>query len=219
MLLSFTQKKAFVSLLVLILLLANQDQSLAQPASANEHAKLLIVGDSLSAAYGLQQDQGWVSLLQKQWQHEQLGIEVINAAISGETTDGGLARLPRLLAQHKPTHVLVELGGNDALQGHNITKIRDNLNAMIELIERSGAQAILQDMQIPTNYGSRYRRMFEAVYRQVAEQQEIPLLPFFLLDIALKPDLMQRDGIHPTAKAQPLISKFMYQQLTPLLRK
>ena len=204
---------------MLILLFAHQDQLLAQPQATHSKITLLILGDSLSAAYGLKQDQGWVSLLQKQWQHEQLGIDVVNAAISGETTDGGLARLPRLLAQHQPTHVLIELGGNDALQGHNINKIKNNLASLVLLSKQANARVMLQDMQIPTNYGSRYRRMFEQVYKDVADEQNIPLVPFFLMDIALKPNLMQRDGIHPTAEAQPLISEFMYQQLTPLLRK
>jgi len=178
--------------------------------------KLLVVGDSLSAAYGLKQEQGWVSLLQNAWSEK--NIAVINAAISGETTDGGLARLPKLLTQHQPSHMLLELGGNDGLQGHNVKKMRDNLAQMIELAKAANVQVLLQEMRIPTNYGRRYNRMFTESYELLAEQYQIPLVPFFLEDVALKPELMQPDGIHPALEAQPLIAKFMQQQLTPLLQ-
>ena len=178
--------------------------------------KLLVVGDSLSAAYGLKQEQGWVSLLQNAWSEK--NIAVINAAISGETTDGGLARLPKLLTQHQPSHMLLELGGNDGLQGHNVKKMRDNLAQMIELAKAANVQVLLQEMRIPTNYGRRYNQMFTESYELLAEQYQIPLVPFFLEDVALKPELMQPDGIHPALEAQPLIAKFMQQQLTPLLQ-
>lgn len=185
--------------------------------TAATDTRLLILGDSLSAGYGLLQAQSWVSLLQNIWHDEQRGIEVINAAISGETTDGGLARLPRLLQQHKPTHVLIELGGNDGLQGHNVDKLQNNLTKMIQLSKEFGATVYLQDMEIPTNYGRRYNQMFSSSFEQVAESQSIPLIPFFLQNIALNNDLMQRDGIHPNADGQPIIAEFMHQQLSPLL--
>lgn len=177
----------------------------------------MIVGDSLSAAYGLQQQQGWVSLLQNTWRSDKVPIDVINAAISGETTDGALARLPRLLEQHNPSHVLIELGGNDGLQGHPVGKMKANLSKMITMAEDAGATVLLQDMQIPTNYGKRYTQMFTDAFEDVAEQHNVPLLPFFLEEIALKAELMQRDGIHPNAEAQPQIAELMNERLRPLI--
>ncbi len=179
--------------------------------------RLLVLGDSLSAGYGLKQQQGWVSLLQNIWNDEQVQIDVVNAAISGETTDGGLARLPRLLEQHEPSHVLIELGGNDGLQGHPVNKTRANLDEMVKLAKDSGATVFIQDMQIPTNYGSRYTKMFGDAFDKVAEVNEISLIPFFLQDVALDKSLMQNDGIHPNAEAQPMIAQFMRDQLTPLI--
>jgi acyl-CoA thioesterase-1 len=176
-----------------------------------KETKLLILGDSLSAAYGLKQEQGWVSLLQDAWQNKD--IIIINAAISGETTDGALARLPRLLKQHSPTHIFVELGGNDGLQGHPVSKIRNNLEKIIQLSQVSKVKVILQQMQIPTNYGKRYTQMFTGSYAQLAEQYDLIMLPFFLENIALDKSLMQRDGIHPTAEAQIIIAKDMQQRL------
>lgn len=177
-----------------------------------EH-KLLVLGDSLSAAYGLTQQQGWVYLLQNAWQKEETAIEVVNGAISGDTTDGGLSRLPRLLDLHKPTHLLIELGGNDALQGHNPKKIRANINEMVQLAKAQNVEVMIQAMQIPTNYGRRYTQMFTQIYADVAETNGIPLIPFFLEEIALKPELMQNDGIHPTAEAQPMIKDFLKPKL------
>lgn len=179
--------------------------------------KLLVLGDSLSAGYGLTQHQGWVSLLQNLWRHDELQIDVINAAISGETTDGGLARLPRLLEQHSPTHVLIELGGNDGLQGHNVQKTKANLDAMVTMAKEFGASVFIQDMEIPTNYGRRYTQLFANAFDDVAKENDITLIPFFLQDVALNPSLMQKDGIHPNAEAQPMIAEFMKQQLTPLI--
>lgn len=180
----------------------------SQPAKV-----VLVLGDSLSAAYGLTQEQGWVSLLQDMLsQHDDpdlAAITIINASISGETTDGGLARLTRLLQQHQPTDVLIELGGNDGLQGHSIKKLKDNLHNMITQSLAADTQVALQQMQIPTNYGARYNKMFINAFSQVAKENDIALVPFFLSDIALQPELMQNDGIHPTADAQPLIAQFM----------
>nr|WP_245953254.1 arylesterase [Alteromonas aestuariivivens] len=177
----------------------------------------MVLGDSLSAGYGLEQQQGWVSLLQNLWYNEGIQIDVINAAISGETSDGALARLPRLLEQHRPSHVLIELGGNDGLQGHPVTKLKSNLIQIVNLAQAAGAEVFLQDMQIPTNYGRRYTQMFADAYDEVARVQNVPLLPFFLESVALNPELMQNDGIHPNAQAQPQIAEFMRQQLTPLI--
>ena len=198
-------------------LLAADDRSTDASVGQTAEIKLLILGDSLSAGYGLLQAQSWVSLLQNIWLDENRKVEVINAAISGETSDGGLARLPRLLDQHAPTHVLIELGGNDGLQGHNVTKLQENLSKMIELVKAEGAEVYLQDMEIPTNYGRRYNQLFGNSFDTVAAQQNVTLVPFFMQDIALNDELMQRDGIHPNEKGQPLIAEFMHSQLTPLL--
>ncbi|MEP0176340.1 MAG: arylesterase [Paraglaciecola sp.] len=197
------------TLVILIPLILISDQLMAK------ESKLLILGDSLSAAYGLKQEQGWVSLLQDAWQNKP--ITIINAAISGETTDGALARLPRLLNTHQPTHVFIELGGNDGLQGHPIPKMRDNLQSIIDLSQKSGSKVFLQQMQIPTNYGRRYTESFTSSYTQLASENNIPLLPFFLEEIALNENLMQRDGIHPTAEAQVIIAKGMQQTLEVLI--
>ena len=198
-------------------LLAADDRSTDASVGQTAEIKLLILGDSLSAGYGLLQAQSWVSLLQNIWLEENRKVEVINAAISGETSDGGLARLPRLLDQHAPTHVLIELGGNDGLQGHNVTKLQENLSKMIELVKAEGAEVYLQDMEIPTNYGRRYNQLFGNSFDTVAAQQNVTLVPFFMQEIALNDELMQRDGIHPNEKGQPLIAEFMHGQLTPLL--
>jgi acyl-CoA thioesterase-1 len=196
-------------LLILIPLLLISDQLQAK------ETKLLILGDSLSAAYGLKQEQGWVSLLQNAWQSED--IIIINGAISGETTDGALARLPRLLAQHNPTHIFVELGGNDGLQGHPVSKMRNNLEQIIQISQKSEVIVILQQMQIPTNYGKRYTQMFTNTYADLATKYELTLLSFFLENIALDKSLMQRDGIHPNAEAQHIIAKDMQKALGDII--
>jgi acyl-CoA thioesterase-1 len=200
---SLRNKIYLILILIPLLLISDQLQA--------KESKLLILGDSLSAAYGLKQQQGWVSLLQNAWQSE--NINVINAAISGETTDGALARLPRLLEQHKPTHIFVELGGNDGLQGHPVSKMRNNLEKIIQLSQSSEVKVILQQMQIPTNYGKRYTQMFTSSYSQLAEKHAVIMLPFFLENIALDKSLMQRDGIHPNAEAQFIIAKDMQKIL------
>ncbi|MFQ3249417.1 MAG: acyl-CoA thioesterase-1 [Glaciecola sp.] len=181
--------------------------------------KLLVLGDSLSAAYGLTQQQGWVYLLQNAWERENKAITVVNAAISGDTTDGGLSRLPRLLDLHKPTHLLIELGGNDALQGHNPKKIRANIEQMIQLAQKNNVEVMLQEMQIPTNYGRRYMELFMQVFQDVATKYELKLIPFFLEEIALNKELMQNDGIHPTAEAQPMIAELLKPQLEASILK
>jgi acyl-CoA thioesterase-1 len=200
---SLRNKIYLILILIPLLLISDQLQA--------KESKLLILGDSLSAAYGLKQQQGWVSLLQNAWRSED--INVVNAAISGETTDGALARLPRLLEQHKPTHIFVELGGNDGLQGHPVSKMRNNLEKIIQLSQSSEVKVILQQMQIPTNYGKRYTQMFTSSYAQLAEKHAVIILPFFLENIALDKSLMQRDGIHPNAEAQIIIAKDMQKIL------
>ena len=170
--------------------------------------KLLVLGDSLSAAYGLQTHQGWVHLLQDKthWQ-------LINASISGETTAGGLARLPALLSEHKPDAVLIELGGNDGLRGFALNIIETNLSDMITLVKQHDATPVLMQIRIPPNYGPRYGQQFSKIYPQLAEKHQIRLWPFFMDEIAIDNDLMLGDGIHPNAKAQPKISEFVSELL------
>lgn len=173
--------------------------------------KLLILGDSLSAAYGMQQHQGWPALLQKktEWQ-------LINASISGETTSGGLARLPALLKEYQPDVVLIELGGNDGLRGFSVELIQANLSKAITLVKQHNAQPLLMQIRIPPNYGPRYVRQFTAVYPQLADKHDIMLWPFFMDSIAINSDLMMADGIHPNVAAQPIISDFMADLLKDL---
>lgn len=173
--------------------------------------KLLILGDSLSAAYGMQQQQGWPHLLQQQtdWQ-------LINASISGETTAGGLARIPALLKQHQPDAVLIELGGNDGLRGFAIDTVKSNLSEIITLVQQHNAMPVLMQIRIPPNYGPRYGQQFSALYPALAEQFQIRLWPFFMDNIAINSELMLPDGIHPNAEAQPLISAFVAALLEDL---
>lgn len=198
-------------LLIIFPFYSNSDQ-----AEQKDH-KLLILGDSLSAAYGLTQQEGWVYLLQEVWNEENKPITLINAAISGDTTDGGLARLPRLLSLHEPSHLLIELGGNDALQGHNPKKIKRNIQAMVDLAKAADVEIMIQEMQIPSNYGRRYTQMFTALYNELARENNVPMIPFFLADIAIDKSLMQNDGIHPTAEAQVKIVDFMKPKIEALM--
>lgn len=176
--------------------------------------KLLILGDSLSAAYGLQESQGWPALLAQKTE-----ITLVNASISGETTAGGLARLPALLAQHQPTWVMIELGGNDGLRGFNPTLISSQLQHIIRLVKQHNAVPILMQIRIPPNYGPRYVQQFTDIYPALAAQEAIQLWPFFMDEIAVKPELMMQDGIHPNAQAQPLIRDFMYKLVSQLQRE
>lgn len=166
--------------------------------------KILIMGDSLSAGYGIDIQQGWVSLLQKKLA-ENNAVEIINASVSGETSSGGKTRLPALLNEHKPDIVILELGGNDGLRGQPLKLLENNLQTMIDASKNSGAEVILAGMQIPPNYGPRYSTEFKALYEKLAEKNQSGLIPFLLEGIGGKAELMQRDGIHPTAEAQQII--------------
>lgn len=164
---------------------------------------MLVVGDSLSAGYGIAQAESWVSLLRDRLKAEGYGYAVVNASTSGDTTTSGLKRLPRALELHRPALVIIELGGNDGLRGTPIPVIRENLTRMIELARAAGAEVILAGMQIPGNYGATYTQQFAAVYPELAGKYRVGLVPFFLEGVALEPSLFQADGIHPTAAAQP----------------
>ncbi len=178
---------------------------------------ILILGDSLSAAYGMEISQAWPSLLQDRLTHNGSAYRVFNSSITGDTTQGGLARLPRLLKKHQPDIVLLELGGNDGLRGISIDVTRENLSSMIKFSQQSGASVILAEMRIPPNYGRTYSEKFNANYDLLADQFGIVLLPFLLQDVALQDGLMQADGIHPTATAQPLILEKVWTVIQPLL--
>lgn len=166
---------------------------------------MLVLGDSISAAYGIQRSEGWVAMLNQRLTANYPGSRVINASVSGETTSGGLARLPAALAADEVDVVVIELGGNDGLRGYPSATIEDNLRQMVQLSQNADAQALLFGMQIPPNYGPRYTQAFHQAFHDVASQTGARLLPFFLEQVATDPELMQRDGIHPTAQAQALL--------------
>ncbi|MFC1683957.1 arylesterase [Pseudomonadota bacterium] len=188
------------------------------PALAAEPPTLLVVGDSLSAAFGFDAEKGWPRLLQKRLTETGRPYRVINASISGDTTQGGLTRLPGALARHKPEIVIIELGANDGLRGINLAKIRDNLIRMTILCQQQGARVLLLGMHLPPNYGPGYTRRFHAVYQEVATHTGSAITPFFLEGIADNMTLIQADGLHPTAEAQKSILDNLWPQLLPLLK-
>ncbi|ACT12170.1 Lysophospholipase [Pectobacterium carotovorum subsp. carotovorum PC1] len=178
---------------------------------------LLILGDSLSAGYQMPTANAWPTLLNTQWQTQKKGIAVVNASISGDTTAQGLARLPALLKQHQPRWVLIELGGNDGLRGFPAPNIEQDLAKIITLVKQANAQPLIMQIRLPTNYGRRYTESFSNIYPKLAEQFALPLLPFFMEQVYLKPEWMMEDGIHPTRDAQPFIAEWMAKQLEPLV--
>ena len=179
---------------------------------------ILVLGDSLSAGYGISVGQGWVALLQARLRSKGYGHRVVNASSSGETTGGGLARLQRALATHQPQIVIVELGANDGLRGLPVRDIRANLDAIIGGSQRAGARVLLVGMRIPPNYGPVYTKSFHALYGDTAARHKVPLVPFFLENVALDDALMQADGLHPNAAAQPKLLETLWPRLEPLLR-
>lgn len=187
---------------------------LSQGAAAGT---VLIVGDSISAAFGLDTRLGWVSLLEKRLQKEGFTDKVVNASVSGDTSAGGQARLPALLAEHKPQVVILELGGNDGLRGQQPAQLQQNLAGMIQQSQKAGAKVLLLGMRIPPNYGARYTQAFEAVYSNLAEQEKVPLVPFFLEGVGGIPELMQADGLHPAVAAQGKLLENVWPTLKPLL--
>jgi len=179
--------------------------------------KILVLGDSISAAYGMSLEQGWVARLARHLEDETPGVEVVNASISGDTTAGGLRRLPPLLQAHRPDIVIIELGGNDGLRGYPINSLAQNLTGMVELAQGAGARVILVPMEIPPNYGARYTSDFRQAYRSVAEATGIVLAPFLLDGVATEPGLMQPDGIHPTVEAQARLLDNLLPTVTQVL--
>ncbi|WP_350613108.1 arylesterase [Pseudomonas sp. HY7a-MNA-CIBAN-0227] len=187
---------------------------MAQNAAAGT---VLIVGDSISAGFGLDTSKGWVALLEQRLKSEGFDDKVVNASISGDTSAGGLARLPAALAEHKPDLVILELGGNDGLRGQLPTQLQQNLASMIDQSRDSGAKVLLLGMQLPPNYGKRYTESFAEVYGKLAEEKKVPLVPFFLEGIGGHPDLMQADGLHPAVSAQGKLLENVWPTLKPLL--
>ncbi len=180
---------------------------------------ILIVGDSLSAAYGIPVEKGWVSLLQERLDTHGYRYQIINASISGDTTANARARLTRALASHAPAVVLLTLGGNDGLRGLSLAAMKSNLDAMISSVQEADAQVLLIGVQLPPNYGPRYTEKFQDIYHELARERDITLLPSLVDGIGTEQDLMQADGIHPNATAQPLIRDRVWEALVPLLGK
>jgi acyl-CoA thioesterase-1 len=190
---------------------------LIAPGAAAAEPVVLVVGDSLSAGHGVALEEAWTSLLQERLAESGHPHRVVNASITGDTTRGGLARLPAALARHRPAVVLIELGGNDGLRGIPISEIRRNLAEMIQLSTASGAEVLLAGIHIPPNYGPRYAQSLHAVYQDLAQEYGTGLVPFILEGIALDPGLMQEDGIHPNSAAQPIMLDNVWPALTELL--
>jgi acyl-CoA thioesterase-1 len=182
---------------------------------------ILVVGDSLSAEYGLKRGTGWVALLEQRLAKEKIGATVVNASISGDTTAGGRSRLPALLQQHRPTHVVIELGANDALRGLPLALSDDNLSQMVDAARKAGARVLVIGMQVPPNYGSDYTKRFAGLYEKVAKRHQAALVPFLLEGIADGPDplkLFQADRIHPKEEAQPRMLDNVWPELKKLLQ-
>jgi acyl-CoA thioesterase-1 len=190
----------------------------AQPAQAAEPPVILVVGDSLSAGYGLAPGQGWVSLLQQRLKKEGYVHRVVNASVTGETTDGGVQRLDRALVTHRPGIVIIELGGNDGLRGLPVSRVRSNLELLITKSRAAGAKVLLLAIRVPTNYGPRYGNSFQQIYADLAKRYRIGVAALVNDEIALDLAYFQPDGIHPNAKAQPILLNNVWVPLAPLLR-
>ncbi|MFZ1641456.1 MAG: arylesterase [Candidatus Contendobacter sp.] len=187
-------------------------------AARAETPVILVLGDSLSAGYGIPAEQGWVDLLQRRLAERGFPHRVVNASISGDTTSGGLSRLPAALEQHRPALVILELGANDGLRGQPPMLMTNNLGRMIEWSRQAGARVLLAEIRIPPNYGPLYTQKFQATFGELAKRYDIPLIPFLLEGVAGHPALIQEDGLHPRAEAQPRILDNVWPTLEPLLK-
>ena len=187
-------------------------------SAAAAEKSILVVGDSLSAAYGLERSRGWVALLEARLKRERLDYSVVNASISGETSAGGRARIDELLKQHHPAVVILELGGNDGLRGLPLAQMKANLGAIVERAKKAGARVLVVGMRLPPNYGPEYTQAFENTFGEVAKRYRVTLAPFILEGFAEKPEYFQPDRIHPTAEVQPLIVERVWRGLRPLLK-
>jgi acyl-CoA thioesterase-1 len=214
-------RRAWLAHCSLMAVAAVAPRSFAAPANPKAGATILVVGDSLSAEYGLARGRGWVALLEQRLAREKIAATVVNASISGDTTSGGRSRLPALLKQHRPTHVVIELGGNDALRGLPLEMTRDNLAQMARSARAAGARVLLLGMQVPPNYGRRYGDDFAALFGTVAKAEQAALVPFLLEGVANAPNaeaLFQPDRIHPTEQAHPVMLANVWPVLAPLLK-
>jgi acyl-CoA thioesterase-1 len=187
------------------------------PKTALATKSILLLGDSISASYGIKQKEGWVHLLNQRLKDNKAQYKIINESISGETTGGGLTRISVILADNKIDHLLIELGGNDGLRGYSPKSIKKNLLQIIDLAQDKDIEVSLMQIKITPNYGPRYNQLFEQIFSQVAQERQINLLPFFMEEIAVNSELMQKDGIHPNAKAQPIIADFVGKQLKMIM--
>jgi acyl-CoA thioesterase-1 len=192
---------------------------LTSNVQADTEYTLMVYGDSLSAAYGIDESEGWVTLLSQKLANENFPYEVVNGSVSGETTTGGLSRMPAMLTTYQPDLVILELGGNDGLRGIPLANIRENLVAMARLAQKNGAEVILVGIQIPPNYGARYTEPFYTQFADIAVELNLPLVPFLIDGIPQQPELMQNDGIHPRAEAQGMILDNVWPILVSRLRK
>ena len=190
----------------------------ADSSRGDEDKTVLVFGDSLSASYGIEEEQGWVNLLSEKLRQAQSPYSVINASVSGETSTGGLSRLPAALAEFQPSVVILELGGNDGLRGLPLATLQSNLEEMVSLSQRAGAKVLLAGIQIPPNYGPRYTEPFYALFGDIAESEQLPFVPFLIDGIPQQPELMQNDGIHPRAEAQHMILDNVWPVLAPMLQ-
>jgi acyl-CoA thioesterase I len=206
-------KSRIISLLVVLLSLCPVATLTAEEAANT----LLVFGDSLSAAYGIEEDQGWVTLLETKLRQENWPYRLINGSVSGETTTGGLERLPAMLDSYQPNLVILELGGNDGLRGLPLETLKANLKKMISNIREMGGSVLLTGIQIPPNYGPRYTEPFFQLYSEIAAEDSLPLVPFLIDGIPQQPELMQNDGIHPKAEAQFMILENVWPYLEPML--
>ena len=178
---------------------------------------IVVLGDSISAGYGIEVQKGWVALLQKKLADQRSDYVISNESISGDTSAGGLARLDQILARHKPAILLLELGANDGLRGLSPQEMKNNLTEIVQRSQKAGSKVMLLAMKIPPNYGKRYIEMFYQIYPQLSAELKIPYVPFILEEVALKPELMQADGVHPNEQAQPIVAEKIWPYLQPLL--
>jgi len=185
--------------------------------NAFANRSILLLGDSVSASYGMQQNQGWVHILNERLKASKAGYQIKNASISGETTGGGLSRLEGILGKEKVDHLLIELGGNDGLRGYSPKLIKNNLLQMIDIAKKQNIPVTVIKIKITPNYGPRYTKMLENVFDSVSKEKDVPLIPFFMEEIAKQPELMMEDGIHPNVEAQPLIADFVGKQLKEMM--
>jgi acyl-CoA thioesterase-1 len=188
------------------------------PMTAVAKPIIVVLGDSISAGYGIEIEEGWVALFQKKLIATNSNYSISNASISGDTSAGGLARIDQILTAYKPAIVLVQLGANDGLRGLSPVQMKNNLAGIVRRAQKAGAKVILLGMKIPPNYGKRYVELFYNVYPQLAKELDVPIVPFILEDIVLNKDLMQADGLHPNAKAQPILADKIEPYLFPLLK-